>query len=345
MFSGLSLPLQAISVYRPTQANPVASFGPDAELDAIRAELAQRRMFGEFILRPRTARGVEDSPRELCIVSQEEPDDEPDDLERVWEASVQSRFERAAEKEIEASEHRATARSAQRIAQAEAEAAALRVRVEMLDAERAEWRAQAESTVERLTRRIERERDEAEHAQKRAHEQELRRMERALETARTEAEEQARAAKFRSQMELEYLTREVTELRELKRTLTAAVDSERAERYAERLRAQEEIAKARGEITRARAQSESAQQLDVVRGMAGLLKEADPDIRPMLTQSFGAQLGVPVHEPTVVERLISEVGKNPELIEPVFAWVRDRVFGAPSQTPGVNIAAIPSKRL
>jgi transposase len=219
----------------------------------------------------------------------------------------------------------------------------LRVRVEMMEAERAEWRAQAESTVERLTRRIERERDEAEHAQKRAHEQELRRMERALETARTEAEEQARAAKFRSQMELEYLTREVTELRELKRTLTAAVDSERAERYAERLRAQEEIAKARGEVTRAKAQSESAQQLDVVRGMAGILKEADPEMRPMLTQSFGAQLGVPVHEPTVVERLINEVGKNPELIEPVVAWVRDRVFGAPQ--PGVNVAALPSKRL
>jgi hypothetical protein len=74
--------------------------------------------------------------------------------------AAQTRYERAADKEIEASEHRASARSAQRIAQAEAESAALRVRVEMLEAERAEWRTQAEATIERLTRRAERERED-----------------------------------------------------------------------------------------------------------------------------------------------------------------------------------------
>jgi hypothetical protein len=346
MFSDLGAPVKAISVYRPHMANPVAKFGGDAELEAIRAELAERGLFGQFFAKAQTHRGHEDTARVEFAV--DAPDEiEPDDLERAWEVAAQTRYERAADKEIEASEHRASARSAQRIAQAEAESAALRVRVEMLEAERAEWRTQAEATIERLTRRAEREREDSEHSTRRAHENEVRRLERALETLRSETDDTLRASKFRAQMELEYLTREVTELRELKRTLSAAVEAERAERYAERMRAQEDLAKARADVSRAKAQSETHAQLELYAGMSSLLKDADPEVRPMLTQAYSAQLGVPVHEPTGVEKLLRVAEQNPEVVQIIATTIQERFPGLFGSKTAANVAAsaLPSRRL
>ena len=170
---------------------------------------------------------------------------------------------------------------------------------------------------------------------KRAHDATVRRLERQLEDARLDAEAAIKQVRHRATMEQEYQAREISELREKARALDAALEAERAERYAERLRLQESEARARADLARARQQSESQQQLDVVRGMAGLLKEADPEVRPMLTQSFSAQLGVaPPPDPSMLERLIAEVAKNPEMIEPVISWAKERFLpGSTSPQP------------
>ena len=112
------------------------------------------------------------------------------------------------------------------------------------------------------------------------------------------------------------------------------------------MRAQEDLAKARADVARAKAQSDTHAQLELYAGMSQLMKDADPEVRPMLTQAYSAQLGVPVHEPSGVDKLLRIASDNPDAVQLVLTTIQEKfpsLFGKPAANP--MSSALPSRRL